>query len=384
VATAEILAGLTGIASDWQALAIAWHVLLGGLVISLVASWRPSIRVLSFLLVTPLLSVSIVAWLSGNPFNGTTFAVLSAILAWTATRVRESRVRIASRGWMILGMALIAFGWVYPHFLHTNSWTTYLYAAPFGLLPCPTLAVVIGMTLLVQRFRSPVWTVALAVAALLYGAIGTFRLGVELDWVLLFAATALVVRRHEPKRSVRAALAERTRPLPGDNFIPTPLATLTHAVTIRRTPDQIWPWLIQMGAGERAGWYSYDLLDNGRKPSANRLISQLQEIAIGTVFPALPGRQDGFGVFDFEPFRWLILGWSTARGETLVTWTFVLEEQGDGATRLIVRARGSRNYRFQGLPPSISKLIARCVHFVMQRKQLLGIAQRVEAMPSVG
>ena len=62
-------------------------------------------------------------------------------------------------------------------------------------------------------------------------------------------------------RSVRASRGERTRPLPGDELIPEPFASLTHAITIRRPRRDVWPWLVQMGAGTRAGWYSYDFID---------------------------------------------------------------------------------------------------------------------------
>ena len=111
---------------------------------------------------------------------------------------------------------------------------------------------------------------------------------------------------------------------------------------------------------------------------------ELQTIAIGTVFPALPGVTEGFTVLAFEPCKSLILGWPGLGAEPLVTWTFVLEECADGSTRLIVRARASRGYRFHGLPASLSVPLARLVHFLMQRKQLLGIARRVESANGPG
>jgi hypothetical protein len=135
-----------------------------------------------------------------------------------------------------------------------------------------------------------------------------------------------------------------------------------------------------MGAG-RAGWYSYDALDNGRAPSATRINPELQHLQIGMVFPAGPGITEGFTLVAFEPERSLVLDWKTPDGVRLVSWAFVLEPL-NGDTRLIVRAHGGRGYGFFGVPPSLTKHIipvVHAVHFIMQRKQLLGIAARAEA-----
>jgi hypothetical protein len=77
---------------------------------------------------------------------------------------------------------LFAFGWGYPHFLDAKQWTAYLYAAPLGLLPCPTLSTVIGLTLMLGIFRSKPWSITLAVAAFVYGAVGVFVLRVSLGY----------------------------------------------------------------------------------------------------------------------------------------------------------------------------------------------------------
>lgn len=178
-------------------------------------------------------------------------------------------------------------------------------------------------------------------------------------------------------RSVRATPVEQTEPLPADEIIKEPLGSLTHAITIRGSRADVWPWLAQMGAG-RAGWYSYDSVDNGGQRSSRQILWPLQRPAKGTVFPALPGATDGFILLDDKPAEWLVLGWPDRHGRQIVTWAFVLRHAGPNCTRLIVRARGSASYRFYGLPSSIGLPLVRFVHFVMQRKQLLGIANRVE------
>ena len=43
-------------------------------------------------------------------------------------------------------------------------------------------------------------------------------------------------------------------------------------MTVDATPDQIWPWLAQVGWG-RAGYYGYDWIDNGGKASAWEILS---------------------------------------------------------------------------------------------------------------
>jgi hypothetical protein len=178
-------------------------------------------------------------------------------------------------------------------------------------------------------------------------------------------------------RSVSATTLERTQPLPGDEIVPRPVAVLTHAITIAASKTQIWPWLLQMGAG-RAGWYSYDRLDNGGTPSADRIVPEFQTSAPGTVFPALPGVTDGFLLVEAEREHWLILGWPSPTGDPIVSWAFVLREEEQNRTRLIARARGSTEYPFYGLPKGIGKPLITFVHFIMERKQLLGIAERAE------
>ena len=199
--SADILEGLTTIANDWRGVAIVWHVFLGAFLFSLVSGWRPSRRLIGALLTAPLASVSALAWASGNPFNGTAFAALSLALAAVAIRLPVRAVRIGSRPLLVPGALLVGFGWAYPHFLQTDEWTSYLYAAPLGLLPCPTLSAIIGMSLIVDLLGSRPWALVLSAVGVVYGLIGAFQLGVNVDVVLLVGALWMG----------RAAVGESTR-----------------------------------------------------------------------------------------------------------------------------------------------------------------------------
>lgn len=179
-------------------------------------------------------------------------------------------------------------------------------------------------------------------------------------------------------RSVRATRMERISTLPGDEIITNPIASITDAITIRRAPHDVWPWLVQMGAG-RAGWYSYDFIDNGGRRSADCILPEFQKIAIGELFPAAPGATDAFVVTAYEVGRSLVLSWATEpNGIPITTWSFVLEEPEPGYTRLIERGRVRSPYRPYGLPEWLAKRLAPLAHAVMVRKHLHGIAQRVE------
>jgi hypothetical protein len=207
--SAAILEGLTTVANDWRWLAIAWHLLLGMFLLRLATGWRPSERLAGILLTLPLVSVAALAWVSGNPFNGALFSAVSVALFGFASLLPANAVRIGSSRSVIAGALLVAFGWLYPHFLQTDSWVPYLYAAPLGLLPCPTLAAIIGMSLLFDSLRSRLWPVLISATAVVYGLIGAFGLGVEIDLVLIAGAVWMRIRQPRSRRSIAEDFAYR-------------------------------------------------------------------------------------------------------------------------------------------------------------------------------
>jgi hypothetical protein len=186
-----ILEGLTTIANAWRALSLGWHLVFGILALLVVSGSRPSKPLVALLLATPVVSVSALAWIEANPFNGIIFAILAVALVRIALSLPRDPIAVEPGPLLVFGTVLVGFGWTYPHFLEANSWTSYLYAAPLGLVPCPTLSLLVGVSLIVGSFESKAWANTVAAAALVYGLIGVFTLGVAIDAVLLAGAIVL-------------------------------------------------------------------------------------------------------------------------------------------------------------------------------------------------
>jgi hypothetical protein len=208
--TPEILAGLSRIAERGFAIAVAWHVVIAVAVVAAFAGWRPTRRSVQGLLSVPLVSVSVLAFSFGNPFNGFVFALLAVVLVVLGLRAPPGRtiVEPSSAGWVVAGALLVAFAWVYPHFLDGRGASAYLYAAPVGLIPCPTLLLATGFTLMAGRGGSRAFSLLLAAAGLFYGLVGVVRLGVAVDLVLVLGASALAALALSSPRA-----APRRRPI---------------------------------------------------------------------------------------------------------------------------------------------------------------------------
>jgi hypothetical protein len=156
----------------------------------------------------------------------------------------------------------------------------------------------------------------------------------------------------------------------GDDVVKHPTFNATRAVTIQARPEEIWPWLVQIGV-TRAGWYSYDWLDNLGKPSAQRILPQFQHVAVGDLVPISPDGKQGMRVKDFEPNQWML--WWDKKGD--VTWYWGLYPQDDSQTRLITRVR--MYYRWLS-PTILFSLLVEFSDIVMMRKCMLGIKRRAE------
>ena len=199
----EIVDGLSATANAWWPLALVWHVYFAGLIGGVALGWRPSRRLLGSVLVAPLFSVSVLAFAGGNPFNGAVFGLLCVVLVGLVPYIEARRAVPAASIRLAVGASLLAFAWIYPHFLERGSWLVYAYAAPLGLVPCPTLCAAIGVTIAFQGPWSRAWSLTLVAAGLFYGMFGSLRLGVTIDWALAAGAACLLaftVREWTPSR----------------------------------------------------------------------------------------------------------------------------------------------------------------------------------------
>jgi uncharacterized protein YndB with AHSA1/START domain len=161
--------------------------------------------------------------------------------------------------------------------------------------------------------------------------------------------------------------------MPGDDLARRPQLRATRAVDIAAPPEVVWPWLVQMGAYTRAGWYSYDHVDNAGESSAERIVPELQHLAVGDVLPTShDGR--GFTVERIEPGRSLVL--AIRQPDSVLSLTFALRPVASGHTRLVTRLR----LHVETTVPGLSFLaVMDFGDFLMERRMLLGIKRRAES-----
>jgi hypothetical protein len=186
---------------------------------------------------------------------------------------------------------------------------------------------------------------------------------------------------------------ERTAVYPGDDLIPGARRYGAMATTIAAPLECVWPWLVQMGC-DRAGFYSLDRLDNGGRPSSDRIHTQWQNLREGDRVASAPDASRWFDVALLVPERALVLRASVTvpvarnfdpalglpRAYSDSTWGFFLRPTVDGHTRLVVtgKARGSP----QALVAFANWLFWDPAHWVMQLAQFAGLRRRAESLPS--
>jgi hypothetical protein len=180
------------------------------------------------------------------------------------------------------------------------------------------------------------------------------------------------IRRIRPWQAHWGATAEEaSRPLPGDERVRQPDWNATRAVTVAAPAEQIWPWLLQLGWG-RAGWYGYDWVDNGGRPSTWEVLPEHQTIEAGKEFPMSPWT--AMRCDDFVEGHWMLWSGGAAGG----TWLWYLDRIDETHTRLITRCRDQ--YRWTDPLVLPQQLLTEAGDLPFMRKCMLGIKARAERL----
>jgi hypothetical protein len=216
-----------------------------------------------------------------------------------------------------------------------------------------------------------------------------FTKGAEMGWRSVCIPVTIGVRGvaagHTAARWLRhwgSTVYEQEHRWPGDELCPSARTVHTRAVTIDAPPEQVWPWLMQIGQ-DRSGFFSYTFLENlvgCDMPNVPEVRPDWQERLPGDkVLMTTPRRYGGKAynvVAHVDPGTSLVLvapgdlGRLNRGEEANWVWQFVLVPEGIG-TRLVVRSRYRTRQRL--LEP---------VHFVMERKMMLTIKRLSEAGPT--
>jgi len=223
---------------------------------------------------------------------------------------------------------------------------------------------------------------------------------------------AYLVQLRSQYRSWGLVPGGNERGVAGDDLVAEADLIETRAIDIDAPPDQVWPWLAQLGYG-RGGWYSFAAADRAWTPaggppsdSADTILEEFQDLAEGDLVPTHP--QGGFVARAVEPNAALVLflddtmireqvdelvadatdaveeqGGEMDLGVELddmppyrVTLAFELEELPGDRTLLIERVRASVDVseNQKRVRPALAIGL-----FVFLKSQLEGIKQRVES-----
>ena len=168
-----------------------------------------------------------------------------------------------------------------------------------------------------------------------------------------------------------ATAREAARAYPGDELLSNPVIEWTHGVTIEASPEQVWPWLVQIGEG-RGGFYSYTFIENAVAGeqlyrNADRIIPEFQSPQPGEVLIGGMLR-----VREVNPQQWLLAESSTESGWT---WLWQIQASDMGHTRLLVRMRIEPS---PGEENPIMTWLLDTGGFVMEQRMLWGLKERAE------
>jgi hypothetical protein len=162
--------------------------------------------------------------------------------------------------------------------------------------------------------------------------------------------------------------------MPGDELVPRASFNATRAITVDAPPWLVWPWIVQMGY-RRAGFYSYDLLDNAGYDSADHVLEEYQHPQVGDWMPMAKrvNETTAHRVKALEPNVWML--WAKPDS----TWAWKLIPLDGDRTRLIVRLKQHYDWKSPG-SAILALILMELGDPPMMRRALKGIKARAERM----
>lgn len=170
--------------------------------------------------------------------------------------------------------------------------------------------------------------------------------------------------------------AERSLPMAGDS--PALTITSTRAILIDAPKSAVWQWLMQLGA-DRGGFYSYTFIEQalGYKTRHQDLITpEFKTLAVGDLV-----RGSIHPDSSIVPYNFRVLYVKPEDALVLDQWgSFLLQAVNDQQTRLIIRTQVAKStHPWQ----QVTNAIIIPLHFIMERRTLIGLKARAEAGENV-
>lgn len=194
--------------------------------------------------------------------------------------------------------------------------------------------------------------------------------------VVAYAATAVLL--WPLHRDWGSQTSEHAIPLPGDRPDRNPALEIQHAVTVNAPPEQVWPWLVQLGQ-DRAGFYSYDWLERAFGVDIRNTTDIRPEWQSRQAGDRVRATQDSYlGGLLGSDLGWTVMEVVPNRAMVLQYWgAFVLEPTADGKTRFIIRTKVG-DAQTPAWVASLDMIAFELPHFIMERRMMLRIKSLAE------
>lgn len=169
---------------------------------------------------------------------------------------------------------------------------------------------------------------------------------------------------------------ETTMAMPGDHL--APFISSTRSITVNAPISEVWDWLIQLGA-DRGGFYSYWFIEKPlgyRYREQNQIEPKFKDMKVGRIISGSLDSSESvieysFPVVAVDQGNFFVLkGWGC----------FLLNEIDLKHTRLIVRTHGQKLSTFRD---HVGYFIMMPLHYLMERRMLMGIKTRSETGPGM-